>query len=236
MSFFLIETKLRIPPTRSELVSRSRLVKRLAAGLAGKLTLVSAPAGFGKTTLLSEWAIQSQDQTAWLSLDQDDNDPVRFWTYVIAALQTVRADLGEDAQRLLQGPQQPATEPVLTLLLNQVAARPQRLILVLDDYHLISEPAIHQGVAFLLKHMPPQMHVAIATRANPPLPLHRLRARGQLTELRSGDLRFTAGEAAAFLNTAMGLELAREDVEALEARTEGWIVGLQLAALSLQGR
>ncbi|MGD8819093.1 MAG: LuxR C-terminal-related transcriptional regulator [Anaerolineae bacterium] len=236
MSFFLIETKLRIPPTRSELVSRSRLVKRLAAGLAGKLTLVSAPAGFGKTTLLSEWAIQSQDQTAWLSLDQDDNDPVRFWTYVIAALQTVRADLGEDAQRLLQGPQQPATEPVLTLLLNQVAALPQRLILVLDDYHLISEPAIHQGVAFLLKHMPPQMHVAIATRANPPLPLHRLRARGQLTELRSGDLRFTAGEAAAFLNTAMGLELAREDVEALEARTEGWIVGLQLAALSLQGR
>ncbi len=236
MTSSLLKTKLHIPLIRSELVSRPRLIERLETGLDGKLTLLSAPAGFGKTTLLSEWVTRFQDRAAWLSLDKEDNDQARFWTYLIAALQTVQAGLGQDALRLLQAPQQPATQAILTLLLNEVVALPQGAILVLDDYHLISDPGIHEGIAFLLEHLPPQMHVALSTRADPPLPIHRLRARGQLTELRSDDLRFSAGEATAFLNAAMGLDLAREDVEALEARTEGWIVGLQLAALSLRGR
>ena len=236
MTASLLRTKLHIPPTRSKLVSRPRLIERLDAGLDRKLTVISAPAGSGKTTLLSEWVTRFRDRAAWFSLDEGDNEEVRFWTYLIAALQAVQADLGQDALRLLQGPQPPATQAILTRLLNQVTALPQSVVLVLDDYHLISAPAIHEGLAFLLEHLPPQMHVVMSTRADPPLPIHRLRARGQLTELRSGDLRFTTGEAAAFLNTAMGLDLAREDVETLEARTEGWIVGLQLAALSLQGR
>jgi LuxR family maltose regulon positive regulatory protein len=252
----ILQTKLYIPPIRPELVSRPRLIEQLNAGLPMRdgfprtrdafprtrdafsraLTLVSAPAGFGKTTLLSEWVAQLQDRAAWLSLDKEDNDEARFWTYLVAALQAVQAGLGQDALRLLQASQQPATQAILTALLNQMAALPQATILVLDDYHLISDPAIHQGLAFLLEHLPPQMHLAISTRADPPLPIHRLRARGQLTELRSDDLRFTASEAEAFLTAAMGVDLAREDVQVLEARTEGWIVGLQLAALSLQGR
>jgi len=236
MTISLLRTKLYIPPIRSELVSRPRLIERLDAGRHRKLTLISAPAGFGKTTLLSEWTTRLTDRAAWLSLDKEDNDKVRFWTYVVAALQTVHASLGQDALQLLQGHQQPATQAIVTRLLNQVTSLSQGVIFVLDDYHLISDPTIHEGIAFLLEHLPPQMHVAISTRADPPLPVHRLRARGQLTELRSDDLRFTAGEAAAFLTAAMGLDLAREDVEVLEARTEGWVVGLQLAALSLQGR
>jgi LuxR family maltose regulon positive regulatory protein len=236
MTISVLRTKLYIPPIRSELVSRPRLIERLDTGRHGRLTLLSAPAGFGKTTLLSEWVTQFQDRAAWLSLDKEDNDETRFWTYLVAALQTVHANLGQDALRLLQALQQPATKAILTKLLNQITDLPQGVTLVLDDYHLISDSAIHKGLTFLLEHLPPQMHVAISTRADPPLPIHRLRAHGQLTELRSDDLRFTADEAAAFLNAAMGLSLAREDVEALEARTEGWIVGLQLAALSLQGR
>ncbi|MBN1814112.1 MAG: helix-turn-helix transcriptional regulator, partial [Anaerolineae bacterium] len=236
MTASLLKTKLHIPANRSGLVSRPRLIERLDGGLDRKLTLVSAPAGFGKTTLLSEWVTQHRGRTAWLSLDKEDNDPVRFWTYLLAALQTVRAGLGQDALQLLQATQQPATQAILTRLLNQVIDLSQGVTLVLDDYHLISDSAIHEGIAFLLEHLPSQMHVVISTRADPPLPIHRLRARGQLTELRSGDLRFTADEAATFLNAAMRLELAREDVEVLEARTEGWVVGLQLAALSLQGR
>jgi LuxR family maltose regulon positive regulatory protein len=236
MTISLLKTKLHIPPLRSELVSRPRLIERLEMGLPGKLTLVSAPAGFGKTTLLSEWVTQLRIPVAWLSLDKEDNDVVRLWTYLITALQMAKADLGEDVLRLLRAPRQPAARAVLTVLLNEMAALPQGVLLVLDDYHLLSEPPIHEGLAFLLEHLPPQMHVVISTRADPPLPIHRLRARGQLTELRSSDLRFTADEAAAFLNAVMGLGLAAEDVEALEARTEGWIVGLQLAALSLQGR
>jgi LuxR family transcriptional regulator, maltose regulon positive regulatory protein len=232
----LLKTKLHIPPTRAELVSRPRLIERLQAGLDGKLTLISAPAGSGKTTLLSEWATELRGRVAWLSLDPADNDEARFWTYAMAALQMVQVGLLQDALQLLQAPRQPATQAILTMLLNEVAALPQGAILVLDDYHLISEQAIHEGIAFLLDHLPPNMHLVISTRADPPLPAYRLRARGQLSELRSDDLRFTAGEAATFLNAAMGLDLAREDIETLEARTEGWIVGLQLAALSLHGR
>ncbi|MFN2226031.1 MAG: LuxR C-terminal-related transcriptional regulator, partial [Anaerolineae bacterium] len=204
--------------------------------LGRRLTLVAAPAGFGKTTLVGAWLRSAGRPTAWLSLDEGDDDEARFWTYLVAALQTLHPGLGQDAMQLLRAPQRPAVEAVLTPLLNDMAGLPADTILVLDDYHLITDVAIHRGLTFLLGHLPPAVHLVIVTRADPPLPVYRLRARGQLTELRADALRFTAGEAAAFLNSAMGLELARKDVEALEARTEGWIVGLQLAALSLQGR
>lgn len=238
MPIQLLKTKLYIPPLRSELVPRPHLIERLHEGLNRKLTLISAPAGFGKTTLLSAWVNQNTQSPkfAWLSLDEQDSEVVRFWTYLIAALQTVQADLGQGALKLLQSPQPLSAQAILTPLLNEIAALAQDIVLVLDDYHLISAPSIHEGMAFVLEHQPRNLHLVIATRADPPLPTFRLRARGQLTELRSDDLRFTPGEAATFLNTLMGLNLATEDVQALEARTEGWIVGLQLAALSLQGR
>jgi LuxR family maltose regulon positive regulatory protein len=188
--------------------------------------------------LLGEWLVECGPGTrvAWLSLDQDDNDAKRFWTYLVAAVQAVDTDLGQATLNLLQAPQLPPVQALLMPLLNEIATLPKTLTLVLDDYHLISAPQIHSGIAFLLEHQPHNVHMVISTRADPPLPVFRLRARGQLTELRSDDLRFTPDEAAAFLNSAMGLDLAPGDVEALEARTEGWIVGLQLAAVSLQGR
>ena len=234
----LLQTKLYIPPIRPELVSRPRLVECLKAGFDRKLTLISAPAGFGKTTLLSEWIAGSGPRTcvAWLSLDEGDNDPVRFLTYFVAALQTVEAGIGDTVLAVLQSPQPPPIEPVLTALINEIAGRSDDLILVLDDYHLIDAQPIHDVLAFLLDHLPPQMHLVIATRADPPLPVSRLRGRRQLTELRTADLRFTPDEAAAFLNQVMGLGLSAKDVAVLETRTEGWIVGLQMAALAMQGR
>ncbi len=241
MSSPLLTTKLHIPPVRPELITRPRLVRRLNAGLHRKLTLISAPAGFGKTTLLSEWARRRGEappprEVAWLSLDEEDNDQTRFWTYLVAALQTAHAELGEDVLRTLKAAQPPPAQAVLVPLLNDIATLPGGVLLVLDDYHLISSRAIHDAVAFLLQHQPQQLHLVLSTRADPPLPTSRLRARGQVAELRADDLRFTPDEAAAFLHEAMGLSLTPEDVQALEARTEGWIVGLQLAALSLQGR
>ena len=253
MSVQLLQTKLFIPPPHPNRVPRSRLIQRLDEGLrlGHRLTLVSAPAGSGKTTLLGEWAARIRGKTAWLSLDDADNDPVRFWTYLIAALQARSAglrgeltepsgqaahSLGRDALQLLQAPQAPPAPAILTPLLNDIAVLPDSVVLVLDDYHAIVTQAIHDGLAFLLDHQPQQLHLVLSTRADPPLPVVRLRARGQLTELRADDLRFTADEAAAFLNEMMNLDLAPEDVTALEARTEGWIVGLQLAALSMQGR
>jgi LuxR family maltose regulon positive regulatory protein len=218
------------------------LIERLNAGLHRKLTLVSAPAGFGKTTLLSEWAHHGRGKpgacppVAWVSLDRGDSDPARFWAYFIAALQTVRADVGKAILAAFQSPQPPPIEAVLTALINEITAVSDDFALVLDDYHLIEAQPIHSALAFLLDHLPPQMHLVIAGRADPPLPLARLRGRGQLTELREDDLRFTLDEAAAFLNQVMGLNLSDQDVAALEARTEGWIVGLQLAALSMRGR
>lgn len=241
----LLRTKLYIPPLRREQVPRPRLIERLDAGLRRKLTLVSAPAGFGKTTLVSEWvdhlrldaAKESQiaNRIAWLSLDESDNDPTRFLAYSIAALQTIEANIGKGALSALQSPQPPPTETILTALINEIAAIPDRIILALDDYHLIEAQPIHDALTFLLEHLPPQMHLVIATRDDPHLPLARLRARGQLTELRATDLRFTSSEAAEFLNQVMGLDLSADDIAALETRTEGWIAGLQLAAISLQG-
>jgi len=232
----LLTTKLYIPPVRPGLVSRPRLIERLNAGLHRKLTLVSAPAGFGKTTLLSEWARGSEWPVAWVSLDKGDSDPARFWAYFVAALQTVQADVGEAALAAFQSPQPPLIESLLATLINQIATIPDPLVLVLDDYHVIEAQPIHSALAFLLDHLPPQMHLVIATRADPPLPLSRLRGRGAMIEIRADDLRFTPDEAATFLNQVMGLGLSADDVAALESRTEGWIVGLQLAALSMQGR
>ena len=232
----LLVTKLHIPRVPAHLVARPRLQERLAAGLAGKLTLVSASAGFGKTTLLSQWVQCCGRPVAWLSLDRGDNDPARFWAYFVAALQTVHETLGEGVLAALQSPQPPPIEPILTTLINEMAEAPSELVLVLDDYHVIEARPIQTGIVFLLDHLPPQVHLAIATRADPPLPLARLRGRGQLAELRTADLRFTRDEAAAFLNQTTGLDLTNEDVSALEARTEGWITGLQMAALSMQRR
>jgi len=231
----LLTTKLHIPPGRPELVPRPRLVERLHAGLHRKLTLISAPAGFGKTTLLSECAARWGRPVAWLSLDRSDNDPARFLTYLVVALQSIEPGFGQDTLTALQSPQAPPLASLLTGLINEIAAAPASFVLVLDDYHLIEAQPIHDALTFVLEHQPPQMHLVLATRADPPLPLARLRARGQLTELRQGDLRFSTAEAAAFLNHIMGLGLSAEHVSALEARTEGWIAGLQMAALSLQG-
>ncbi|MEW6209340.1 MAG: LuxR family transcriptional regulator [Acidobacteriota bacterium] len=200
-----------------------------------KLTLISAPAGFGKTTLLSEWVAGCERRVAWLSLDEGDNDPRRFLAYIVAALQTVASSIGNGVLGMLQLPHLPPNELILTVLLNEVTATPESFILVLDDYHVIDAKPIDHILTFLVEYLPPQAHLVIATREDPQLPLARLRARGQLTELRVSDLQFTPSEAAEFLNQTMGLKLSAEDVAALEARTEGWIVGLQLAAVSLQG-
>jgi LuxR family maltose regulon positive regulatory protein len=232
----VLTTKLYIPPPRANVVLRRRLLERLNEGLPRKLTLISASAGFGKTTLLSEWVALCERPVAWLSLDEGDADPTRFLTYLVAALQTLAANIGEGMLHALQSPQPPSIESILTVLLNEIAAIPEHFILVLDDYHSIDSEPIDQALSFLLEHQPPQMHLVIASREDPNLPLARLRVRGQLTELRAADLRFNPAEAADFLNQVMGLNLSEADTAALEARTEGWIAGLQLAALSMQGR
>jgi len=210
------------------------LIERLNEGLHGNLTLVSAPAGFGKTTLVSEWVADGKRPTAWLSLDEADNDPARFLAYLVAALRTVTADIGAGVSGVSQSPQAP-TESILTALLNEISILPESIVLVLDDYHVIDAQPIDQAVAFLLEHVPPRMHLVITTREDPQLPLARLRARDQMTELRAADLRFTTSEAAEFLNSVMGLDLSAADIAALEDRTEGWIAGLQLAAISMRG-
>jgi LuxR family maltose regulon positive regulatory protein len=233
----ILATKLYVPPPRPDIVLRPRLIERLNEGLAAgrKLTIISASAGFGKTTLISEWITFGKWPVAWLSLDEGDNDLTRFLTYLVAALQTFAGNLGAGALAVLQFPQPPPTESILTTLLNDIAAISDNFILVLDDYHVIYSQAVDQSLAFLVEHQPPHMHLVIATREDPPIPLPRLRARGQLTELRAADLRFTPAEAADFLNRVMGLNLPAENIAALETRTEGWIAGLQLAALSMQG-
>ena len=256
MSTPILATKLFIPPPRPNVVARSRLIERLNEGLHGKLTLISAPAGFGKTTLVASWIADCRLQiadcsdpnlqstiynlqsprVAWLSLDEGDSDPTRFLTYFVAALQTIAANIGAGVLAVLQSPQPPSTEAMLTTLLNEITTIPDKFILVLDDYHVIDAKSVDTALTFLLDHLPPQMHLVITTREDPQLPLVRLRVRGQLTELRATDLRFSPSEAAGFLNQVMDLDLSAEEVTVLETRTEGWIAGLQLAALSMRGR
>jgi LuxR family maltose regulon positive regulatory protein len=254
----ILATKLYIPPPRPGIVPRPRLVERLNEGLAAgrKLTLISAPAGFGKTTLVSEWIATLTPnpsptgrgegvRVAWLSLDGGDNEPTRFLIYLVAALQTLPpktggAKIGAGVLAALQALQPPPIESLLAALLNEIATVPDKYLLVLDDYHVIdakpvdASTSVDDALAFLIEHLPPQMHLVIATREDPPLPLARWRVRGYLVELRAADLRFTPAEAADFLNRAMGLNLSAQDIAALETRTEGWIAGLQLAALALR--
>ena len=238
----LLETKMYLPGPRAGLVPRPRLTDRLSRGAAGKLVLVSAPAGFGKTTLLTDWiatrpaAPTLRRSTAWLALDVGDNDLTTFWTYVIAALRTAAPEIGTSELALLSSPRPPAIHRVLTTLLNDLGAAEGEIVLVLDDYHVIGAREVQDSMSFLLDHLPPQLHLVLAGRADPALPLARLRARGELVEIRAAELRFAPHEAAAYLTEAMGLPLTADDVAALEQRTEGWIAALQLAALSMQGR
>ena len=241
MSITLLTTKLYIPPPRLNLVSRPRLIERLDGGPCRKLTLVSAPAGYGKTTLLSEWisrrgAVTAPLPVAWLSLDEHDNDPARFWTYVCAAICQALPEIGETTKAMLAATPQPATETVLTSLINKVAGQPSQVVLVLDDYQMIKAQPIHDRLGFLLDYLPSQMHLAIITRTDPPLNLARLRIQQQMTELRANDLRFTPEETATFLNQVMKLALAPTDMDRLEVRTEGWIAGLQATAMAIQNR
>ena len=246
MSDALLLTKLYVPPPRSNLVLRPRLVEQLNKGLSSgcKLTLISAPAGFGKTTLISEWIAGPRDcppeqvcgsLSAWLSLDKTDNNPARFITYLIAALQMIKPRIGEGLLASLQSPQLLQFEPILTILINETSTIPEHFVLILDDYHAIDSPLVDKCLDFLIEHQPPQMHIIIITREDPQLPLARYRARGQLTELRAADLRFTPGEATEFFNQVTGLCLSAENIAALETRTEGWIAGMQLASISMQG-
>ncbi len=236
MSLPLLQTKLHTPTLRPTLVVRAHLLAKLNAGLSGKLTLVAAPAGFGKTMLICDWLRQTTVPAAWLSLDADDNDLNRFLRYVIGALQNVQPTLGREVLTLLQLLQPVPMDELLTVLLNDLAAMTQKMILVLDDYHVIEAPAIYQALTFLLEQFPPQLHLVITSRANPPLPLARLRGQGVLTELRAADLRFTTIEAGAFFQGFSRHVLAPSDLALLAERSEGWIVGLQLAALSLEQR
>jgi LuxR family maltose regulon positive regulatory protein len=217
----LLATKLYIPPPRPGAVPRPRLLDRLNEGLQHALTLISAPAGYGKSTLVSAWVQELQFPAAWLSLDDGDGDPSRFLSYLVAALRTIVPHIGDGVLAALQSPQPPPTETLLSLLLNDLAALPDDAVLVLDDYHVVASEAVDRALTFLLDHLPTQMHLVIATRDDPHLPLSRLRARGQLTELHATDLRFTRAEAAAFLASVMGLILSPEDVATLETRTEG---------------
>jgi LuxR family maltose regulon positive regulatory protein len=233
----LLATKLHVPRPRTHLVPRAHLVERLQQGLARPLTLVSAPAGFGKTTLLALWCAESSMPVAWLSLEPEDNDPSRFLSYLVAALQTLDAQVGTIALAMLRTPQPPSPEEVLAVLTNDLLERGgEDFTLVLDDYHTINADPIQRGMTFLLRHLPPQVHLVLASRVDPPLPLARLRAKGQLTEVRTNDLRFDSAEVSAFLQTVMGLDLDASVTATIESNTEGWIAGLQLVALSLQGR
>ncbi|MCU0495419.1 MAG: LuxR family transcriptional regulator, partial [Chloroflexaceae bacterium] len=249
----LLTTKMRVPPAHPALVPRPRLAALLRQGLAGPVTLLVAPAGFGKTTLLASSLthMQGEERTdhtpssafslqpsafAWLSLEPADNESSRFWHYLLMALELARPGSAAPALALVQGPPPPPAEALLGALLNSLAELPAPLVLVLDDYHVIENPAIHQGMVFLLEHQPPNLRLVLASRSQPPLPLARLRARGQLLEVDADALRFQSTETAAFLQGRMGLNLPPAVVAALEGRTEGWAAGLQLAALSLRGR
>src|SRR6266508_6315455 len=230
----LLSTKFGIPRIQRDLLARSHLVSSLEEATKRELVLVSTPAGFGKTTLLASWARNTERPVAWLSLDGDDNDPVRFWRYIIAAVDRVHKGIGEHTLSLFNALAQPTSNAVVTALVNELAALPDELVLIIDNYHLIESQAVHDSLTFLLDHLSPGMHVVISSRSDPPIPLARFRARGQLAELRAADLRFTLEESAALLQGIWGLNLPEESIAALEERTEGWVTGLQFAALSLR--
>jgi LuxR family maltose regulon positive regulatory protein len=233
----LLTTKLHIPQLRPDLVARRRLTVRFdeAVQLGHRLLLVCAPAGFGKTTLLSEWVAVCGIPVAWVSLDRGDNDLVRFWSYTVAALRTIHEGIGESILKALRSPQPPTIESLLPALLNETAKVPDSFALILDDFSMITDQNIHDALTFFLNNLPSQMHLVLSSRDDPPWPLARLRARGEMTELREADLRFTPEETTRFLNQVMELDLPPEDVTALDARTEGWIAGLQMAAISMCG-
>ena len=232
----LLFTKLFIPPPHPNLVQRPRLIDQLEAGRRGKLTLVSAPAGYGKSTLVSEWKMRSKVPVAWLSLDESDNDLARFFSYLIAALQEINSDIGVDIQSILEDGANPPIENLLAALVNDITASATPFALILDDYHIIQEIKIHQALDFLFDHFPPGMHMLIISRTIPPMPLGRLRVQRELCEISEIDLRFSIDETTSFLNEVMGLALSPEEVQKLQTRTEGWVAGLQLAALTLQDR
>jgi len=235
----LLDTKLYVPRSRSVVIARDRLTDALRRGAAQKLTLVVAPAGFGKTTLLAEWLADVAgrvNEAGWVSLDPSENEPVLFWSYVIRALQNIHPAVGTQALALLESPQAPSIEIVLTTLINEVEMIDRDFVVILDDYHVIDSAPVHNSLGFLLDHLPRRMRLVVASRSDPALPLPRLRARGELTELRAGDLRFTLDESSSFLNDVMALDVSASDTAKLERRTEGWIAGLKLAALSMKGR
>lgn len=236
MTSVLLNTKIFIPPVRSVLVSRPELIERLNAGLSSKLTLVSAPAGFGKTTLISEWISQSKRLFCWYSLDDNDNDPGRFLAYMVASLQSIQIKVDPEPIKRLQNPEQGQIETILNDLINQITEAQFQFALVLDDYHLIQNQEVHQILSYLLEHLPTQTNIVIVTRADPPINIARLRARGQLNEFRAADLRFNSSEGGQFLNQIAELDLDPGDVQKLVSRTDGWIAGLQLASLALKGR
>ena len=232
----LLQTKLFIPPLRPSLVPRTRLIEQLNQGQQGKLTLVSAPAGFGKTTLVVAWLRAGEmPQTCWLSLDKNDNGLARFFTYLVAALRTIEPEIGQGLLTSLQSAQPANMMAMVQTLLNDLAQNGRAFTLVLDDYHVITNTAVHEAITALIDYLPPHIHLIITSRADPPLPLPRWRVRGQLTEIRADDLRFTQTESGSFLRQTMGLQLDEQAVTTLESRTEGWAAGLQLAALSLRG-
>jgi LuxR family maltose regulon positive regulatory protein len=236
MSENLLRTKLFVPPPRQNLVERPQLFQKLDGGLvpANRLIIVTAPAGFGKTTLVSEWARGSGLPLGWLSLDEGDSDPTRFLRYLVAAMQSIDARIGKAIQAALYGFQPPDPTVVLTEIINDLLLLEEPSLIVLDDYHQIFNVQVHDCINFLLDHLPPEAHLVIATRADPPLQLARRRGQGSICELRAADLRFTGEEVATFINHVMGLNLRAEDIDALESRTEGWVASLQMAALSLQ--
>jgi LuxR family maltose regulon positive regulatory protein len=232
----VLATKLHIPPFRPSSISRPVLLDALEKGLTSKLTLISAPAGFGKTTILSEWAQKCERPFTWFSVDERDNDHQRFFIHFIAAMQRIEADIGITSLESLQAPQFPPLESFLTGMINEISGISIPFVLVLDDYHLISDRLVHEGLIFLVENLPPQLHLVISGRADPPWPTARLRAQGMMNEIRTSDLRFSSEEVAQFLLDVMALRLTSKDISALEARTEGWIAGLQMAALSMKGR
>ena len=232
----LLQTKLFLPQPRTGLVQRPRIIDKMNEGLERRLTLVSAPAGFGKSTMLIEWARTTGNKVTWLSIDDSDNDLKRFFIYLILAIQKINPSLGQDVLPVLQAADNPRMEHLLTILINDITEVDDEFTLILDDYHLIENQDIHNGLQFLIDHVPPNMHLVIASRVDPPIPMTRLRARDQVTEIRSRDLRFNQSETHAYLNDQMGLNLAQADISALHKRTEGWITALHLAALSMQNR